>query len=176
MPSKVAFEERIKQLLAFEAEHGHLIVPASNGNLGGWCRSVRRGLCKISDDEKTRLDEIGFLFDVPKGNAKDEMIQWCKSFKMLVSFKKAKNHCNVPLKVAGKPYPLATWCDEQRELYGNGKLDQGKIDKLNRLGFDFFGTNDGGDDEPVSLKTKASTSCVMCTSHNSSDALKSSVT
>ena len=64
-----------------------------------------------------------------------------------------REHCNVAATmVAGgnaKVNPLASWCEEQRGKFVDGKLDQGTIDKLNSLGFDFFGGS-STESQPVS--------------------------
>lgn len=150
-----SFEERIQHLIDYEAENGHLFVPtkcSDFGNLGRYVNNTRTTKSKLSSEQKAKLDEIGFVWVVPKGSAKEELIQWGNKFKMLIQFHKSKNHCNVPAMVGGKPYPLASWCDEQRQRYGEGNLDQNKMDKLTRLGFDFFGssTTNTEEEQPVS--------------------------
>ena len=140
--AKFSFDERIQQLLDFEAKNGHMFVPRSIGSLGEYCRDARRGKYKFDQEQKAKLDEIGFPWKALKGPERDVFIEWNKKFQLLVKFHKSKGHCNVPSAVAGKPYPLASWCDEQREKFGNDNLDQDKIDKLTRIGFDFFGTSE----------------------------------
>lgn len=148
-----SLEDRIQHLLTFEAEHGHVFVPftyKSNG-LGRWVSNMRanRNLNKVKPDVIQELDEVGFAWVVPKGDKKTEMVEWGKQFRWLVNFHKSKGHCNVPVQIGGKEVPASKWCDEQRQLHMNGKLEQDRVDKLSRLGFDFYGSSEG-QDEPVS--------------------------
>ena len=150
---KYSFEDRIQHLLDYEADNGHMFVPqgyTGHGNLGRFVANTRMRKKSTKPELVAQLDEIGFSWVFPKGSTKDELIQWGKQFKMLVKFHKTKGHCNVPKNVGGKPYPLATWCEEQREQFGGDRLDQDKIDKLTRLNFDFFGSSEEADDKPVS--------------------------
>ena len=99
---------------------------------------------------------IGFTWVYPKGPDKDELIEWGKQYCWLVNFHKDRGHCNVPSKIAGKENPVAAWCDEQRRLHVERKLDQGKLDKLTRLGFDFYGssTDDDNEDGPANKRQR----------------------
>lgn len=156
MAPKVSFDERIDQLIKFEAVNGHLFVPRSEPGIGKWCDNTRTFKSKLKAEQMAKLDEIGFPWKVPKGPEKAVMIEWGKKFKLLVTFHKMKGHCNVPATLGGKPYPLAGWCDEQRQQLGEEKLERDKFEKLSRLGFDFFGDSSvdstGGEgEEPVSL-------------------------
>ena len=49
-------------------------------------------------------------------------------------------------------HPLASWCDDQRQHFIGEGLDQSMIDKLTRIGFDFYGSSaeDGGKDGDAS--------------------------
>ena len=151
MAPSYSFEDRISQLIEFESEHGHLFVPQSlkEHGLGKYVNNVRRKKKngELKADMIEALDGIGFVWVVPKGQAKEELIEWGKNFKWVVDFKRGKGHCNVPSKIAGRPVPAAAWCDEQRQLHMDGKLDKSQIDKLTNIGFDFYGSCE---DEPVS--------------------------
>jgi len=146
-----SLEDRIQQLKAFEAENGHLIVTVAckNDGLGSWVNNTRakKAKGKLKPEMVDELDKLGFVWAIPKGPAKEELIEWGKQYRWLVNFHKNKGHCNVPAKIAGKDCACATWCDEQRRLYNDGQLDQGREKKLEILGFDFYGSSE---DEPVS--------------------------
>lgn len=166
MPSSFSFDERLKHLNQYEAEHGHMIVPykfPGLGNLGFWVNNMKHNRKKgsLKADVIAKLDEIGFVWNSPKGEAKDRLIEWGKHFKWLVNFQKTKGHCNVPLKIAGKAVPTGAWCDEQRGLFLDGKLDQGKVDKLAKIGFDFYGSSDANE-EPVSVDCVDGGILVVC--------------
>lgn len=154
-----SLDERIEHLLEFEAKHGHLIVPRkyTENGLGIWVNNTKaaRKKGKLKPDVIAKLDEIGFVWVSPNGPAKEELIEWGKQFRWLVNYQKAKGHCNVPSKIAGKVAPVAAWCDEQRQLHLSGKLDQGKFEKLSKIGFDFYGSSEEYNEaEPVSPASK----------------------
>jgi hypothetical protein len=148
-------DDRIEQLLRFEAQEGHLFVPQTHkkDGLGKWVDNMRyqkkNGKIK-KNDTISRLDEIGFVWEVPKGPAKQELIKWGKHFKFVVNFHKTKGHCNIPSKIAGKSIPAAAWCDQQRSLFLEQKLEQDKVDKLSKLNFDFYWSGEEVN-EPVRL-------------------------
>lgn len=151
-----SLEDRIEKLLEFEEENGHMFVPKNfkeKDGLGRFVSNARqnRKNGKIKPEVIAKLDEVGFVWAVPKGPAKDELIEWGKQYRWLVNFHETKGHCNVPAKIGGKDVPAAAWCDEQRQLHLNSKLEKGKFDKLSKLGFDFYGSSEDNEDQPVSL-------------------------
>lgn len=149
----LSLDERIEQLVQFEAEHGHMYVPQSEkGGLGIWVMNARakwkQG--KFKRDETSKLDEIGFVWTVPKGPEKDKQIAWGKQFRLLVKYYKTKGDCDVPSKIAGEENPLFTWCQEQRRLHAKGEMGQDNIEKMTKLGFDFYGPSENREEGPVS--------------------------
>jgi hypothetical protein len=150
----ISFEQRIEQLQKFEADHGHLFISGSQGpnGLGKWVANKRqeRQRGKLKQETIHKLDELNFVWVVPKGRGKEELIEWGKQYRWLKNFHEAKGHCNFPSKIAGKAAPVAAWCDTQRQLFMDGKLEQEKVDKLAKLGFDFFGSSDCSEVTPVS--------------------------
>lgn len=155
MAPKFTFEDRLQQLLDFEAENSHMIVAQSykTNGLGKWVNNTRLNKTKnkVKPEEIAALDKIGFVWVAPKGPEKDALIEWGKHFRLLVDFHKTKNHCNVPAKIAGKPNPTAAWCDEQRQLQMEGNLSKEKYDKLSGIGFDFYGSSEEDKEATVSL-------------------------
>lgn len=143
------------QLIEFEAENGHMFVPFNykeKNGLGRFVSNTRqhRKTSKIKDDVIAKLDSIGFVWVVPKGPAKDELVAWGKHFRWLKNFWETKGHCNVPANIGGEAVPTAKWCDEQRQLHLHGKLEKGRFERLSRLGFDFFGDGSSDDEQKVS--------------------------
>ena len=113
--TKLSFDDRIKQLIEYENENGHLFVPTGYSglnNLGRWVNNTRTIKAKLKPDQIKELEEIGFVWKNPKGAVKKELIEWGNKFKLLAKFHKSKGHCNVPSEVGAKPYPIAVWCDE----------------------------------------------------------------
>lgn len=136
---RVVWENHFKDLLSFKKEFGHYDVPrryAKNLPLGRWVTQQREDYSihqsKKSDDDKTeksipgnmigldekvsRLNDIGFVWDVLKKN-------WMDKYSQLLDFKKEFGHVNVP-----RRYPqnvsLGVWVQAQRTQYHNRKERQ----------------------------------------------------
>lgn len=157
--AKSSLDERIQQLVAFEAQHGHTLVPRSHkSGLGVWVKNMRfqRTQGKVKSDVMEKLNAVKFVWVAPKAADKEKVMQWGKHFKWLHDFVKAKGHCRVPATIAGKPTPAAEWCNEQRRLFMENKLGSDEMEKLQKIGFDFYGelgesAKDATVEEPVSF-------------------------
>jgi hypothetical protein len=145
----VPFETRIEGLLRFKEAHGHCDVPANfkeERGLGHWCNNIRvayknlqvgkQGTYKLTQDQITRLEEIGFKWAVTQSfvNTFDERIA------ALIEFKKVHGHCDVPAQKTA----LGRWCNQVRVSFkakgsANRKrpyhLTQDQIDRLSEIGF-----------------------------------------
>lgn len=149
-------DDRIQQLLEFENEHGHMLVAQSykKHGLGKYVNNMRQRKAKggINVEDVKVLDRIGFVWVAPRGPEKTKLMEWGKHFSWLRNFQMAKGHCNIPTTIAGKTVPAATtWCDEQRKLYMEGKLEESKCARLSALGFDFYRGTDEPDDDGSAL-------------------------
>ena len=80
----------------------------------------------LEQDRIDRLSSIGF-----KWALKGKDTPWDTRFDELVQYKAKHGDCNVP-KESGK---LGLWIYNQRKVYKDGKLEQGRIDRLNSTGF-----------------------------------------
>lgn len=132
---RAVWENHFKDLLSFKKEFGHYDVPrryAKNLPLGRWVTQQREDYSIYqseksddADDDKTeksvpghmigldekvsRLNDIGFVWDVLKKN-------WMDKYSQLLDFKKEFGHANVP-----RRYPqnvsLGEWVQAQRTQY-----------------------------------------------------------
>ena len=59
-PRRARFETFLDQLRDFKAHHGHTLVPQNFPVLGYRVNRIRSGHLKLSDDQKRRLDDLGF--------------------------------------------------------------------------------------------------------------------
>ena len=71
-------DERIEQLKSFENDHGHMIVPYGHKKhgLGNWVNNTRANRRKGKLVNKTvidQLDEIGCMWDAPKGPERESI-------------------------------------------------------------------------------------------------------
>lgn len=80
-----------------------------------------------------RLDELGFIWMLV------EPLSWEKMFAALVEFKKNHGHCNVPQKSREhkslEQKRLGKWVNSQRTAYTRGKLNPGRKQQLDSIGF-----------------------------------------
>ena len=126
------WEEGFEYLQAFVRENGHCEVSdahvAEDGYpLGQWVRVQRRQKDRISAERKTRLDALGFIWDVLAR-------QWEVGFQHLAAFVRENGHCRVlATHVAADGYPLGQWVKVQRRR--RTPCLQNKRSRLDGLGF-----------------------------------------
>jgi len=147
--SKTGFDQRCNQLLRFKEEFGHCNVPckyADNTSLGYWCGNMRKAYKKkqkettttynLTQDRVEQLEEIGFQWGTDHDNTFE------KRRRELIAFKEEFGHCLVPCKYADNP-SLGYWCmnmrsaykKKQKEITTTYNLTQGRIDRLEEIGF-----------------------------------------
>lgn len=147
---------RYKALLKYREKHGNCNVPFQNLNkkqqndkeaeepiLSQWVKRQRhqyklRSAGKrshLTDERVQMLEDIGFIWD-------SHAAAWEENFESLRAFQQRHGHCHVPI---AEPR-LSTWMKRQRRQYkafvsGNSStMTQGRVDKLNKLGFVWYGT------------------------------------
>jgi hypothetical protein len=145
--TKLTFDERFKELIAFKAEFGHCTVPKSHP-LWGWNRNIRRSYraiqggrgklqCKLSKANIKRLENAGFQWNISKTCTFD------KRFKDLMAFKAEFDHCKVPVTKSSQHCSLGRWCSDMRQSYKTikeggtprTKLSEANIKRLEKAGF-----------------------------------------
>jgi hypothetical protein len=109
------------QLVAYKEIHGDCNVLMVSGPLGRWCVKQRGRKSKLSPDRITRLEAIGFCWDL-------DATAWEQKFAELVAYKKVHCHCNVP-----QDHPLEDWISNQR--CRKAKLSPEQIARLDAEGF-----------------------------------------
>jgi Fic family protein len=131
------WEEMFEQLTRFIEKYDHSSVSKvdpKTKRLGYWVShqrtSKKTGL--LSKEQIARLEEIGFDWEPVKN-------RWEKNFKDLVAYKKRFGHCDVPLRFGENPQ-LAHWVRNQRNRYRLGKVTANRVQKLERIGFNWGGT------------------------------------
>jgi len=119
------WEEMYEQLVAYKTEHGDCLVPQKQGSLGTWVSSLRTANTRVTEDQRRRLDKIGFDWD-------PGTTYWEQMCEELVAYKKVHGDCLVPSGGAENA-ELGTWVSMVRG--GAIKVDEDRIEKLNQIGF-----------------------------------------
>jgi hypothetical protein len=124
------WEEGFRHLKIYHEREGHCAVPTKhkeNGYpLGQWINVQRRGKDKLPAEQRQRLDDIGFVFDILSN-------QWEEGFRYLKIYHERQGHCAVPTKHKENGYPLGQWINVQRR--DKDKLSAERRQKLDQLGF-----------------------------------------
>ena len=144
------WEEMFKRLKRFQRKYGNTLVPTKYDNdrqLGNWVCSqrtnrkqwIKGGYTSPKNiDRFSRLDEIGFVWNIPDYQATEEgaiavatskrstsrkrynniedEIEWFNQFEKLKNFKEKHGHCLVP-RNCEDDQQLFKWVYEQQELY-----------------------------------------------------------
>jgi superfamily II DNA or RNA helicase len=128
------WDKMFSELECYVREHGSTIVPinyqASDGSdLGGWVSKCRRRANVLSESRKSKLNAIGFVWDV----AEEE---WTKTFSELKLYVKENGDAHVPQGYeTSSRLKLGRWVADQRKRFKKSKLSDSRIERLNALGF-----------------------------------------
>lgn len=137
---------RYEELVAFQKEHKHCLVPLKNyGNpsLSHWVKRQRYQYrvkqegqhSTLNDERQAALEKLGFVWD-------SHAASWEERWNDLCIFHEIHGHSNVPKTYKTNPQ-LAIWVKGQRrqfKLYTQGKssaMSTDRIEKLLHLGFVF---------------------------------------
>ena len=129
-PFTQQWEEGFKHLAVFKAREGHCRVPRDTYEgefrLGNWVKFQRRACDELSEDRRSRLDALGFVWD-PLTE------QWEEGFKHLAVFKAREGHCRVPAKALDGEFRLGQWVGSQRRA--REELTEDRRNRLDAIGF-----------------------------------------
>jgi len=130
------WEQRLADLLAFKAAHGHCNVPSSyreDPSLAVWvfnCRRQRK-LGSLDTERIEQLDAIGFVWSVRTRRfvARD----WDAMVAQLEAFQRDHGHSNVPY-AWPRNRELPAWLHGVRCNKRSGRLDADRVRQLEALG------------------------------------------
>jgi hypothetical protein len=142
------WHERFKELVQFNNEHGHSLVPINwlpNIPLGLWVKRQRYQYqiknnenkhSSLTDERQEALEKLGFVWE-------SRGIAWEEKYAELCAFKELHGHCNIA-HYFPKDSPLAIWVKCQRRQFKlfedkrKSSITPERVARLNRLGFDWF--------------------------------------
>jgi hypothetical protein len=139
--------ERFQELILFQKQYGHCLVPhisATNPGLGQWVKRQRYQYklkrdgrhSTLIDERELALERLGFAWD-------HRMAAWMEHWNQLCEYQKRNGHSNVTWSTNGDPEyrQLAIWVSSQRRQYRHHKrgdvsfLTPERIRKMESLGF-----------------------------------------
>jgi hypothetical protein len=141
--SQDAWEKRLSELTEFKNTYGTTVVPLTKEmeqyrSLARWANNKRLQFHKkqLPTHEKEALDAIGFDW---KQTRKDV---WDEYFRHLIKFKAQFGHTKVSgdYQYEENQYdlvPLRNWCRTQRMRFRKNTLQDDRMDKLDKIGFNF---------------------------------------
>jgi superfamily II DNA or RNA helicase len=131
-PHAEEWEKGFEALQSFRKREGHCRASRShienNFKLGKWLNKQRSYKSRLSPEQISRLDSIGFSWD-PRTE------QWEESFAALQKFHKKEGHARVPQRLNVDGVKLGVWANLQRQLNTKGELAAERRDQLEKLGF-----------------------------------------
>jgi superfamily II DNA or RNA helicase len=129
-PVEVAWEDGVRHLRLFRDREGNCQVPRFHNEnlfrLGMWVASQRKRRMTLSDEQRQRLEDIGFVWD-PLDAA------WEEGISNLKGFREREGHCRVPINHKEREFNLGKWVSRQRQKEGN--LTSERRQELASLGF-----------------------------------------
>lgn len=147
-----SWDDRLAEVAAFKAKHGHCDIPVTNSanpKLGRFVNAMRTKMARgeLSQHRISLLEGIGFKWAIREAKHKDA---WEKRFDQLREFKVTNGHCDVPVEWPENPQ-LGHWVSNQRQRKKTGNLQPRQEELLNSIGFDWGLTRDFGGVKPQGL-------------------------
>jgi hypothetical protein len=126
----VNWEDGFAALVKFKQREGHCRVPRGyregDYKLGTWVSNQRPDADKMPPDRKSRLDQLGFVWNARTAD-------WENGFAALEKFEQREGHCRVPQTHIEGGYKLGAWISNQR-TYAN-EMPPDRKSRLDKLGF-----------------------------------------
>ncbi|WP_047986076.1 Helicase associated domain protein [Ornithinibacillus californiensis] len=127
------WETMFKELCLYKEANGDCLVPDkydSCPKLSNWVRVQRslklRGV--LSDDKQKLLNDVGFIWDVLD-------TRWNDLYERLRKYMEQSIQNKFDVSIIPNDIELTKWIKQQRVHYREKKLSDGKISRLNLLGF-----------------------------------------
>jgi Helicase associated domain len=129
MPVTERWDSMFQRLRDYQSVNGHCAVPAKyslDPQLGYWVVNQRTRYQNLSEKQRQRLDDIGFVVRLRTRT------EWDLMFQRLVDFQLKHGDCRVP-KIYQPDRQLGHWVMNQRAEYQN--LSEERRQRLDDIGF-----------------------------------------
>ena len=129
---KANWERNFQCLSVFKNQEGNCVVPLRHQEgdikLGSWVVDLRRFRSTLSEENVTRLSEIGFTWDLLES-------RWESNYECLVNFYNREGHSIVQRKHVENGNKLGDWVHWQRVQINKDLLSAEKIERLGKVDF-----------------------------------------
>ena len=119
------WDDRLRELIAFKKQYGHMVVPGEREGLRSWIVTqrvaYRQG--KLSEERIAKLTAIGFSFD----RSADE--KWMKQYSNYIAHMNQKGYKTIDQQKA------SNWATLQRKRFKENKLEDWQISFLEDIDF-----------------------------------------
>lgn len=120
------WELTYQKLTIYYKENGNCLVPPNRKDLAWWVTKQRKYKSNLTNEQINKLNKLHFVW----GNGLDH--KWDSNYLELEKYHKKHGHCLIPAKTNGQ---LGSWVCSQRAK--RNKLSKDRIEKLNKLGFEW---------------------------------------
>jgi superfamily II DNA or RNA helicase len=142
-PLDDAWQQAYQHACAYRERHGHLDVPTAHVasdefRLGTWIVNQRKARRedRMPQDKIRALEDLGIVWDPLEA-------KWERGLAEARMYKDRYKDLRVHAKyVSPSGYKLGGWIADQRKARGQGRLPQGRVDKLNALGMSWARPDD----------------------------------
>lgn len=127
------WNKKYGQLAEFAKTYGHVHVPANDSrysDLFSWLILQIKNQDYLNREQQQKLDYLGVVWDVYDARE----WKWRQMYKELQEFYQERGHSRVPQKWPENP-KLSNWILVQRRTYGEGKMKEDRLRKLEALEF-----------------------------------------
>lgn len=135
------WEDRLAEVAAFKALHGHCEIPMDKTRLGRFVNNMRtqRNSGRLSDERIAKLDAVGFAWgarSMAEVGMEGINARWKMRYDQLLRYKEKNGDCRVPNEWPENP-ELGHWVNQQRYSKKSGQLHPNREKMLNSIGFNW---------------------------------------
>jgi hypothetical protein len=137
-----AWKSNFDKLAEQKRIHGHTRVARTDTKLSTWVARQRKleGKGRLLPERRDRLVEIGFEWQLikpcskKKRHTEKQEKKWEDMYAKLCEYHKQYGHCKV-IKHDESNEGLSQWVAVQRQVFGNGEMDETRRQRLEDIGF-----------------------------------------
>jgi hypothetical protein len=131
------WESRYAALVEYKRKHGNCRVPTKSkddASLGNWVSMMRlrRSQGRLSAERIRLLDQLGFVWN--RAFEAQSGVAWESKYAELVEYQRMHGHCRVST-LSEDHANLGNWVSGMRRYRKQGKLNEERIRRLDKIGF-----------------------------------------